>query len=183
MNSDMDYDRESNQPKESYAGYAAAFCFILLWLIIILSTLLSLGCTWGYVKHYDDSSTAFSTVAAILTTIALCGCTLGVCSCGGVGKNTKAGMGFLVECYNEMDCDNEIAYCCKFLALCGLGIIIVPSFGILQLISGSLMVKSLVINTAINVKVFAGFIAAFDYLAALAGLFLSCCLCAACSDE
>ena len=179
----MDDDGESNRPKESSGGYAFALCFILLWLIIILSTLLSVGCTWGYAKHYDDSPTAFSIWAAILTTIALCGCTLGFCSCGGVGKGTKAGMGFLWACYNEMDCDHEIAYCCKFLALCGLGIIIVPSFGILQLISGSLMVKSLVINTAMNVKVFAGFIAAFDYLAAFAGLFFASCFCAACSDE
>ena len=45
------------------------------------------------------------------------------------------------------------------------------------------MVKSLVINTAVNVKVFAGFIAILDFIAASSGMFVVCALCAACEDE
>ncbi len=42
------------------------------------------------------------------------------------------------------------------------------------------MVKSLVSSTAVNVKVFAGFIACFDFLAAIFGFLFGCCMCAAC---
>ncbi len=45
------------------------------------------------------------------------------------------------------------------------------------------MVKSLIINTAINVKVFAGFIACFDFLAAICGILFGCCMCVAYGSE
>ena len=45
------------------------------------------------------------------------------------------------------------------------------------------MVHSLVSNTAVNVKVFAGFIATLDFIAALSGMLSSCAVCAAFGDE
>ena len=74
----------------------------------------------------------YSGVAAILSSIALCGCTLGICGCPHGGGETKVGMGFLWQCFNSVDGDNEISLCIKVLAGCGLILIIVPSFGILQ---------------------------------------------------
>ena len=93
------------------------------------------------------------------------------------------GMGFLWQCIGACDdMDNEICVCCRVLAGCGLVIIIVPSFGILQAISGGLMAASLVNNAATNVKVFAGFIAAFDFLGVVSGFLCSCMICITYSD-
>ena len=39
------------------------------------------------------------------------------------------------------------------------------------------MVHSLVVNTAMNVKVFAGFIATFDFIAAFSGMLAGCAIC------
>ena len=124
-----------------------------------------------------------SVAAAVLTSIALCGATFGACGCGTGGSEAKMGIGFLWQCYHECDDDCDICVCCRLLALCGLTLIIVPSFGIFQVTSGGLMLGSLVMNTATNVKVFAGFIAAFDFLAAICGFIYACLLCSACTDS
>ena len=89
-----------------------------------------------------------------------------------------------VGCGNECDPDDgEICMCCRCLAACGLGVIIVPSFGTLQAISGGLMIKSLVVNAATNVKVFAGFVVVFDLFAVSFAFIFACILFSACVDE
>ena len=169
---------EEVEPRQSKPeNFWKAGCFLSLWGVIILSTFLSTACTWGFVNSYDKSETNHSLAAAIMTSIALCGSTLGYCGCCAGGSESKMGMGILYEIVRTVDCDNELANCIKILAFCGLFIVIVPSFGILQLASGGVMVRSLVLNTATNVKVFAGFIAAFDFIAALCGVFFPCFLC------
>ena len=63
-------------------------------------------------------------------------------------------------------------YCVIFI-----GFFIALSFGILQVISGSLIARSLVLNTEVNVRVFAGVVAVFDFLGAVCGFisgFLMC---------
>ena len=110
-------------------------CFFILWVIIVASTFLSTACTWGFSQKYDESeNAAYSGVAALLSSIALCGCTLGLCGwpLGHGGSETKMCMGILWQCFNSFDGDNEISMCIKLLAGCGLGIVIIPSFGILQ---------------------------------------------------
>ena len=159
---------ESNQT-------SGTFTSIALWILIGLVTLLSLGCTWGYFKHYDDSDRVLSAVAGTLTTVAMCGCAIGLCNCGGVESATNKQV--LSGCYDAIHCDKGFAYYFKCLANCSLNLIIVPSFGILQLISGSIMIQSLLQNSATNVRVLAGFVVAFDYLAALCGLVLLCVFC------
>lgn len=151
--------------------------------VLVASTFLSVACTWAYTKKYDISETTYSVAAAILTSIALCGSTFGFCGCGNGGSETKMGMGLLSKCFEVCDDENNvICVCCRCLAACILGLIISLSFGTLQIISGGLMVQSLVINTATNVKVFAGFIAAFDFLAVICGFFSGCILCCSCMN-
>lgn len=171
------YDDLDSKPKSNDCGL---ICLMTFYLLLFGSTFLSMACSWGYAESFDASDTTYSFVAAILTSIAFCGCTFGIC--GGIGSSgeaAKAGLGCLSECYKTCDEDNIVCYCCKILAFCGLAIIIIPSFGTLQVVSGGLMVKSVVINTAINVKVFAAFIAAFDFLAAICALIFGCCMCSA----
>lgn len=164
-------------------GQCALATFVFSWFLLVLITALSLACTWAYSQQYDKSGTGLSVAAAILTSIAICGATFGACGCGTGGSEAKMGIGFLWQCYHECDDDCDICVCFRLLALCGLTVIIVPSFGIFQVISGSLMLRSLVINTATNVKVFAGFIAVFDFFAAIFGVITSCFLCSsACAD-
>lgn len=170
------YDDLDSKPKSNDCG---PICLVFLYLLLLGSTFLSLACSWAYTNSYDASDTTFSSVAAILTSIALCGCTFGCCGIGGGGKAANTGLGCFSECYNTCDEDNDVCRCCKILAFCGLAIIIIPSFGTLQVVSGGLMVQSVVINTAINVKVFAAFIAAFDFLAAICGFICGCCMCSA----
>ena len=164
-------------------GECKAATILILWALVILFTLLSLACTWAYNKQYDTSETAYSGVAAILTSIAVCGATLGVCGCGTGGSQAKMGMGFLWQCFHNCDGEEDICLCFRGLALCGLLLIIVPSFGIFQVTSGGLIVQSLVINTATNVKVFAGFIAVFDFIATICGFICACLLCTVCTAE
>lgn len=152
---------------------------LTLWALLILITALSVACTWAYNQQYDKSGSdrVYSGTATILISIALCGASFGFCGFGIGGKPTKFGIGFLWKCYKECDADCEICIYCRVLALGGLTLIIVPSFGILQAISGGLMVQSLIISTATNVKVFAGFIAAFDFIAAICGFLCGPFLC------
>lgn len=173
---------ESNQSYNKEGGGCKAAAILILWPFLILTTLLSLACTWAYNKLYDTSETGYSGVAAILTSIALCGTTLGICGCGIGGSQAKMGMGFLWQCFKNCDGDEDICVCCRLLALCGLLLVIVPSFGILQVTSGGLIVQSLVINTATNVKVFAGFIAVFDFFATICGFICGCLLCSVCIE-
>lgn len=180
LNYIMDDDLDS-KPKSNDCGF---ICFVIFYPFLVGSTFLSLACSWAYTNSYDASSnTTFSSVAAILTSIALCGCTFGCCGIGGGGKAAKTGLGCFSDCYNTCDEDNVLCQCCKILAACGLAIIIIPSFGTLQVVSGGLMVQSVVINTAINVKVFAAFIAAFDFLAAICGFICGCCMCSTFASE
>ena len=175
---------ETNESKNNGSGgHCAVATFWFSWGLLILITCLSLACTWAYSQQYDKSETGLSVGAAVLTSIALCGATCGVCGCGTGGSEAKMGIGFLWQCYHECDDDCDICVCFRLLALCGLTLIIVPSFGIFQVISGSLMLRSLVLNTATNVKVFAGFIAVFDFLAAICGFIYTCLLCSACTNS
>ena len=148
--------------------------FLSLWGVV---TFLSTAFTWSFVKNYDESETYHSLAAAIMTSIALCGSTLAYYGCCAGGKESKIGIGTLWECFKTFDCVDDLPSCVKLLIFCGMLIVIVPSFGILQLTSGVAMMQSFVLNAATNVRVFAGFIAAFDFISALCGIFFSCFLC------
>ena len=121
--------------------------------------------TWIYFRIYDVSENNFSLIAAILSTFALCGCFGGVC--------------FFVFCRKKlhilkMEMREDIVC---FYGVIFIIIFIVLSFGIFQIISGSLIARSLVLNTEVNVRVFAGVVAVFDFLGAVCGFisgFLMC---------
>ena len=101
----------------------------------MVSTFLSAACTWWFSESYDESeNTRPSEVAAILSCIALCGCTFGFCGCplGNGGGETQMGMGFLWQCLNSCDGDDVFSLCFRLLAGCGLFLLIGLSFGLLQ---------------------------------------------------
>ncbi len=123
---------ESNKQK---SGYCAPCCLLFAYATLTGATLLSVACSWGYSKNYDASEANVSQVAAILTSIALCGCTFGICGICTGGSQASTGLKYLMECFNTCDENNEICMCCRLLAICGMAIIIVPSFGILQVIN------------------------------------------------
>lgn len=157
------------------------FFFLSLWDV---GTFLSAAFTWVFVNNYDTSETNHSLAAAIMTSVTLFGSTLGHFCCCADGSESKTGIGNLWECFKTFDCASDLPGCVKLLAFCGLLIVIIPSFGILQLASSYVMVQSLVLNTATNVRMIAGFIAAFDFLAALCGaFFFPCFLCCVAGDS
>ena len=165
-------EEDEHKPKSSGCE---SVTFLISWLLLVLTTALSVACTWAYNKNYDDSSSGFSGIAAYMTSIALFGSTLGLCTCCPCGGGMKMGIGFLLNCFHACDdMDNLLCMLCRIGAACGLVLIavfiIAPSFGIWQLISGGLVARSIVLNTATNVKVFGGFIAAFDFFATICGL-------------
>ena len=122
--------RKSND--EVYA-FCCFGCWGICYATLIGTTLLSLACTWAFAQIYDSSETTHSFAAAVLTSIALCGSTFGACGFCTGGSQAKGGLGFLAECFKTCDDDdNGLCVCCRLLAVCGMGIIIVPSFGILQ---------------------------------------------------
>lgn len=175
-------EAESAESKQSNTKAGKILCLVLLlYITLLVSSTISIACTWTYSSIYDAPE---ASAAASLISIALCGATFGCCGCRSGGSFAKLGLQWLLECFKVCGDDNELCVLCKLLAACGLALIIVPSFGILQGASGAVMVGSLVMNTAIHMKVFAGFIAALDFLAAICALIFACITCSACiADE
>ena len=115
------------------SGYCAPCCLLFSYATLTVATFLSVICSWVYCE--SDTADLEARAAAILISIALCGCTFGICGICTGGSQASTGLKYLMECFNTCDENNEICMCCRLLAICGMAIIIVPSFGILQVIN------------------------------------------------
>ena len=150
------------------------------------TTFISMACTWAYMKDYDEEDEGLAAAAAILTSIAFTGATFGICakccSCfPGVSETAKA-----IEVLGDVRKategeDSELCTCIYITTVVLFGLIFALSVGPLQLISAALMTKSVVVNTAVNVKVFGAFIVALDVMATFTGFCFGCFLCIVCA--
>ncbi len=142
------------------------FPLFVLYILAIVCNALSVTFTWIFAAEFGDktSNPTLAVAAAIISTIGIVAIT-GGCFCA-LGAGCEA-----VDLTKEMArSSNEAAQACGIGCCLIAGTIVGLGCGLFQVVSAILMAVSAAESEASNVKGFAGFISAWNFLTA----FLSC---------